>query len=169
MEKIILKDGEVMFRVKNFYMKKVFDYKGKKLGVVEDLYIDFYNSSVLALKLSKKIFLNKKNSIKVQNIISIEDDILVKEKDTCNGLLLSDILGLDIINLHGNIIGVIEDIIISKENFELKGIVVSTGILDRLIHGKDILVPKECVLGENCLIHKNDSNISLRALPKRLQ
>lgn len=157
-----------MLRSKDFYMKSVYDVRGKKIGIVEDLFIDFFKERVKGLKVSNYSLFSKKNFIEFQSIISINKDIVVEKSIQGKGLELKNIKGMDIIDLNGNIKGVVEDIIIGEEDFSIKGLVISTGIIERLLKGKDILLLSECILGEEYILYIGKEGVTLKSMPRKV-
>lgn len=157
-----------MLRSKDFYMKSVYDVRGKKVGIVEDLFIDFFKERVKGLKVSNYSLFSKKNFIEFQSIISINKDIVVEKSIQGKGLELKNIKGMDIIDLNGNIKGVVEDIIIGEEDFSIKGLVISTGIIERLLKGKDILLLSECILGEEYILYIGKEGVTLKSMPRKV-
>lgn len=157
-----------MLRSKDFYMKSVYNVRGKKIGIVEDLFIDFFKERVKGLKVSNYSLFSKKNFIEFQSIISINKDIVVEKSIQGKGLELKNIKGMDIIDLNGNIKGVVEDIIIGEEDFSIKGLVISTGIIERLLKGKDILLLSECILGEEYILYIGKEGVTLKSMPRKV-
>lgn len=49
-----------MLRSKDFYLKKVYKTDGKKVGIVEDLCIDFFNAKLVGFKVSTNNIFSKK-------------------------------------------------------------------------------------------------------------
>lgn len=156
-----------MLRSKDFYMKSVYDVSGKKIGIVEDLFIDFFEGKITGINISNYSLFSKKNFINCEDIISIDKDIVVSESRQGDGLRLKNVKGMDIIDLNGDIKGVMEDLIIKESDFSIKGILVSTGVIDRLLKGKDILLINECILGEEYILYIGRSNIMLKAMPRK--
>ncbi len=156
-----------MLRSKDFYMKSVYDVSGKKIGIVEDLFINFFEGKIIGINISNYSLFSKKNFIKCDDIISIDKEIVVRESVQGDGLRLKSVKGMDIIDLNGDIKGVVEDLIIKESDFSIKGILVSTGVIDRLLKGKDILLINECILGEEYILYMGRSNIMLKAMPRK--
>ena len=50
----------------------------------------------------------------MDKILNIDDDILVKECSKGEGLKLTEIIGMEVINKYGTIKGVVEDILIKR-------------------------------------------------------
>lgn len=157
-----------MLRIKDFYAKKVYDINGNRLGLINDLCVDFYNSKLSGIFISRKSLFTKQNYIKYENIVSIGEEFIVSNVELGQGLKLKEIIGLDVMNINGNMRGVVEDIIIDRESFYIKGLIVSTGLIDRIINGKYVILPKECVLGEEFIIYLEDKSIFFKTMPKRL-
>ena len=67
-----------MLRSRDFYLVKVYDLKGKYLGVVEDIVVDFNSGIINGLLISGISILKKNNYIQVEDIISFQECIIVK-------------------------------------------------------------------------------------------
>lgn len=156
-----------MIRSKEFLLKNVYDIRGKKLGVVEDLYIDFFKGIIIGLKISTHVFFSKKNCVFIDDIISIDKEILVKELKEGTGLRLQEVKGMDIIDLNGNLKGVVEDCIIDEVGLTIKGLVVSTGLIERLLKGKEVILINECILGEDYVLYVGNKNVTLKSMPRK--
>lgn len=50
-----------MFRSRHFYYMNVLDIKGRRIGFIKDLLIDFNRSSVIGFAVSSNSILKKKN------------------------------------------------------------------------------------------------------------
>ena len=66
-----------MFKTRDFYFKKVYNIKGKKIGIIEDLYIDFYLGKVVGFKVSNSILFSKNNYVDMEEIIDIGEDVII--------------------------------------------------------------------------------------------
>ncbi|WP_297631861.1 PRC-barrel domain-containing protein [uncultured Clostridium sp.] len=158
-----------MIRTKFFYMKKVYTKEGKYLGVVEDLAIDFFNGNLIGFKISVTSFISKKNFINIDKIISIDENIIVEENEKRDSLYFKEVKGLEIWNLQGHMLGVFEDLIINREKNSICGIILSTGIIDKIINGKKVLLIEDCVLGEDSIIYIGNENIELKIVRKDIR
>ncbi|MGL5151089.1 MAG: PRC-barrel domain-containing protein [Clostridium sp.] len=154
-----------MLRSKDFYLKAVFNEKGKRLGVVEDLYIDFHNGKVLGFEVSSYSFFSKRNYIDIKDVIVFDDEIITKDIKVNGGLRLNEIKGMDIIDRRSNMKGVVEDIVIDKNSYDIKGLIMSAGIIERILRGKDILLLNECVLCENYILYYGNDGITFKTIP----
>ncbi|MGL4772112.1 MAG: PRC-barrel domain-containing protein [Clostridium sp.] len=154
-----------MLKSKDFYLKGVYNERGKKLGIVDDLYIDFHSGKVKGFNISNYSFFSKKNFVSIEDIIVFDDEVIVKEVTSYEGVKLCEIKGMDVIDLKNNMKGVVEDILISKEDFSIKGLIMSAGIIERIIRGKDILLLNECILGEDYILYFGNEGISFKTIP----
>ena len=80
-----------MFKTRDFYFKKVFDIRGKKIGIIEDLYIDFYMGKVVGFKVSNSMLFSKKNYVEMQGIIDIGEDVIIDSIKKGDGLTFKEI------------------------------------------------------------------------------
>ena len=157
-----------MLKVRDFYLKKVYNTEGKKLGMIEDIYLDFYGNRIVGFEISNYTLLSKKNYLDIENIIYSGESFIVSEIEKNKGLRFRDIKSIDIIDVHGNLKGVVEELIIDSKDYSIKGIVMSSGLIDTMIKGKQILLTSECVLGEDYILYTGNSNISLKSIPHNL-
>lgn len=156
-----------MLKTKDFYLLKVYNLEGKYLGIIDDIYIDFYNGIIKGFAISNYLLFSKKNFIKVEDIISIEDVMLIKELNKKEGISFKEIKDIDIKDINNNIRGILEDLIIEEKDLSIKGLIISSGIFDRIIKGKEILLLKECILGEKFIFYFGGDEVKLQSLPRK--
>lgn len=147
---------------------KVYDVTGKYLGSIQDIAIDFYNGTIKGFIINSFRFNKKKNYIDLDDIISLENVIIAKEVKNFEGLRFREIQSIDIVNDDNVLKGILEDLIIDERTFEIKGIVMCSGILDRMFRGKEILLIKHCILCESYIIYKEINEITFKTLPHNL-
>lgn len=157
-----------MLKTRDFYLLKVYDIKGKYLGVIDDIAINFYKGEVVGFFISSFSLFSKKNYIDKEEIISINEVVIVNSITSYNGLSFKSIKDMDIIDNSNTMRGVLEDLIIEKEDLSIKGIIMSSGIFDKMLKGKEILLLKECVLGEDFILYSGNSLIRLQSLPHNI-
>lgn len=157
-----------MYKIKDFYFKNVYDTKGKKIGIVEDLYLDFFEEKIVGIKVHNHKLFSKKNYVSIDNIIEIGKEIIVLEIEKYDGLEFKKIKNMEILNKFGESKGILEDVIIDARDYSIRGIIIDSGIIDKLINGKEVLLIKECVLGEKYILYCGKSAIKLRTMPHRL-
>lgn len=153
-----------MYRFKDLKYLDIYDCSGKKVGSVEDIAIDYYEKKVKGFIISSKVF-SKKNYIPIENVLTISDSIIVEKLSTYEGLIFGHIKGLDIMNKGGDMIGIVEEVLISRDDFSLKGLVTATGLFDKFIKGKTILLIGETILGEDSILYFGNINITLKSIP----
>ena len=64
--------------------------------------------------------------------------------------------------------GVLEDLIIDKETLSIKGMIMSSGIIDTMFKGKEIILASGCILCEKFILYKGKEYIKLKTLPHNL-
>ena len=158
-----------MFKSKDFYLKTIYDNKGKKLGVIEDICLDFYNGKITGFKSSSSGLLSKNSYIDIEDIIEIGESIIVYKTSEEMGLELKSLKNMNVIDVNGFIKGILEDIIIDEYDYTINGIVISSGIIDRLIKGKKILLLDECILGEEYILYTGKNNVSFKTMPHNME
>ncbi|WP_244833053.1 PRC-barrel domain-containing protein [Clostridium sp. BJN0001] len=158
-----------MYRVKDFYLKKVIDLNGRKLGTIVDVVIDFYKGILLGFKVSNRFILSKRNFVPIDKVIDISDCVIALEAQKNEGIEFKSIKNMEVKNSNGTTKGAIEDIIINKGDFSIKALIVSSGFFDKLINGKKILLINDCILGENFVIYTNTDTVSFKSIPHSME
>ncbi|AUM92067.1 PRC-barrel domain-containing protein [Clostridium botulinum] len=144
-----------MYRSKYFKYMNVYYSNGKKVGFIKDILVDFNEERIIGFCVSSYNILNKNNIVLVEDIISINKNMVVKKLERGQYLSFNDIKHLEVIDIEGVLMGVIEDIIINEGNFRIVAIIISMGFLNNFIKGKKIISPNEIILGETNLLYFN--------------
>ncbi|MCE5220374.1 MAG: PRC-barrel domain-containing protein [Clostridium sp.] len=158
-----------MFKTRDFYFKNVYNIKGKKIGVIEDLYIDFYLGKVVGFKVSNSILFSKNNYVCMQDVIDIGEDVIINSIRKGEGLTFKEIKYMEIIDTLSNIKGVLEDMIIDIQDYSIKAIVISSGLIDKMIKGKQIILLNRCILGEKYILYTGSEGISFKSMPHNME
>ena len=79
-----------MYRIRDLIGLKVFDSNGKKVGVVCDLAIDYFNGKVMGFIITKKLF-SKRDYVDLTNVISLSDTIMTEGVHVHRGVKFSEI------------------------------------------------------------------------------
>ncbi|MGF0109554.1 MULTISPECIES: PRC-barrel domain-containing protein [unclassified Clostridium] len=157
----------ILLKTKDFYLLKVFDFRGKYLGIIDDIYIDFHNGKIKGFLVSNYLLFSKRNFIKVEDIIYIEDVMIIKALNRKEGISFRSIKDMDVKDKNNIIKGILEDLVIDKRDLSIKGLVISSGIFDRIIKGKEILLLKECILGEDFILYYGLDKVIFKSIPRK--
>ncbi|MDU4883756.1 PRC-barrel domain-containing protein [uncultured Clostridium sp.] len=157
-----------MFKWRDFYLMKVYNSKNKYIGVVEDISIDFNKGIIEGFTISPASIIKKHTFVSRDGIVSIDKVLRVRETSKFEGLKFKEIKFIDIINENKKLIGVLEDLIIDKEHFSIKGLIISSGIFDKMFKGKEIITLKHCTLYDNYILYNGNERIKLKTLPHNL-
>ena len=158
-----------MFKTRDFYFKKVYDIKGKKIGIIEDIYIDFYLGKVIGFKVSSSILFSKKNYVDMEEIIDIGEDMIINSIRKGSGLAFKELKYMEIIDKLSNVKGVLEDIIIDIKDYSIKAIVISSGLIDKMIKDKQIILLNKCILGEKYILYTGNEGILFKSMPHNME
>ncbi|SKA75910.1 Uncharacterized protein YrrD, contains PRC-barrel domain [Clostridium sp. USBA 49] len=158
-----------MFRVKDFILMDVIDIKGKKIGFIKDIIIDFNKGEVKGFVISPyNLFLGNRIILK-PNIISFNKAMVINGWSKDEFLTFSSIKNMDVKNKYGDIIGIVEDLLFHEFTFKIKGIIVSLGILKNFMIGKKILLINSVILGEKYILNYKDYNkVDFISIPHKL-
>ena len=149
-----------MYSVNDLENLRVYNLKGKYLGVVWDLALSFKESRVIGLYIKSNGMRNKKIMACVEDILAIGDSIIVSKVVDVEGVLFREIKYKEVINERNSILGIIEDIYIDEIEFSILGVAISSGIIRNFIEGKRIVLPYEIIIGEEQCICKSKGNIT---------
>ncbi len=151
-----------MYRSKDFYMKIIYNTKGKKLGSIKDIYVNLDKKVIEGFEISNYSFLGKKNFLNTKDINYFTRDKIIGELSNGGGVKFSLFRNIDVIDCNGRLKGVVDDIIVDEEKYEIKGIAVSPGIIEKVLRGKDIVLPSNIIVHEDCILDVTPINISFK-------
>lgn len=147
---------------------EVSDLKGKKTGVIKDILIDLSKFKVIGFLVSSFKFFKRESVILTENVICFKDNMIIKETGTGKYLKLSEVKNMEVVDLRGNILGLLEDIIFEEDSFIIHGIIVSNNVINNLIEGKKILMIRDLILGElNITFLGAADKVQLLSLPHK--
>lgn len=158
-----------MFKTRDFYFKKVYDLKGKKIGIIEDIYIDFYLGKIIGFKVSSSILFSKNNYVDMEEIIDIGEDIIINSIRRGTGLAFKELKYMEIIDKLSNVKGVLEDLMIDVRDYSIKAIVISSGLIDKMIKGKEIILLNKCILGEKYILYTGNEGVLFKSMPHNME
>jgi len=105
----------------------------------------------------------------MQDIIDIGEDVIVSSIRQGEGLTFKEIKYMEVIDTLSNIKGVLEDIIIDIQDYSIKAIVISSGLIDKMIKGKQIIILNRCILGEEYILYTGNEGISFKSMPHNME
>ena len=155
-----------MYNSKDFKFMDVINVKGKKIGFITDLLIDFNNGRVIGFEVSPTKLFHKSVNVLKEDIIYFNSHMVIKKVEKSKKLCLRSFINMDVIDKARNIFGVVEDITFTGNTFEIKGVIVSSGFFTNLIRGKRIMLISELILGEeNILYLSNNHQYCFNSMP----
>lgn len=158
-----------MYRSKDFILMDVIDIGGKKIGFIRDILINFNKGFVLGFNISPSKMFKKDLNVLKEDVLAFNNNMIVKNTSEEEFLKLSDFKSMDVIDIKGNILGLMEDIIFDINNFKIKGLVISTGFIHNLIHGKKVFLINDLILGEkNILYYADAKKICFTTIPHEI-
>lgn len=158
-----------MYRSKDFVLMDAIDINGKKVGFIRDVLVNFNKGFVIGFSITPSRMFKRCLSVLREDILTFHYNMIVKKTGEEELLKLSDFKGMDVIDYKGHVLGMVEDIIFDINNFKIKGIVVSTGFIRNLIHGKKIFLIKDLILGDKSILYFGDSKrICFTTIPHEL-
>lgn len=142
-----------MFTSKDLYNKNIYDVNGQKIGYPTEIYIDFYERKVIGLQMKNNTY------IETQYILNLNEKILTTLFKKKEGEKLSLILGLKILDLQKNIKGILDDVIIDEDTYQIKGILVRN---NKKFAQREVLLIKDCILYDDYMIYVGNDNIQVK-------
>jgi uncharacterized protein YrrD len=158
-----------MFRTRDFYFKKVYNVKGKKIGIIEDLFIDFHIGKILGFKVSNSSLFSRNNYVDMEDVIDIGEDIIINYIKKGDGLTFKEIKYIEILDGIGNVKGVLEDLVIDISDYSIKAIVMVSGLIDKMIRGKQIILLNRCILGEKYILYTGNDGVIFKSMPHNME
>lgn len=157
-------------RIKDFKMMEVKDVHGKKLGFIKDIEINFYEGKVEGFIISSYKIFQRTLLVTLEDVISFSNSMIVKGAVPGGKLYFDKIKGMDLVDSCGNILGIVEDLIIDSQNFKILGIIASTGFLKNLFTGKKIFLINFLLLGEEYIFcFEEECKIQLISKPHGIE
>lgn len=158
-----------MMRSKNFKMMNVYYASGRYAGFINNILVDFRENSVVGFSVACSSFTAKTVNILFTDIICYSSNMIISKTSKADLLKLSSIKNMDIIDINGNMIGVLEDILFDEKSFIIKGAVISSGYIYNFLKGKRVALIKDLIIGDkNILFLGNTNKIELLSKPHRL-
>ena len=105
----------------------------------------------------------------MEDIIDIGEDVIINSIRKGKGLTFKEIKYMEIIDTLSNIKGVLEDIIIDIQDYSIKAIVISSGLIDKMIKGKQIILLNRCILGEKYILYTGNEGILFKSMPHNME
>jgi uncharacterized protein YrrD len=157
-----------MFRTRDFIMMDVSDVKGKRIGFIKDILINFSEGVVTGFLISPYNLFVRSTYVVSQDIVSFGRTMIIKTTTNETQLKLRNFIGMEVIDARGNILGIFEDIIFSYD-YRVKGLVISSGFINKLLKGKRIVLISEILVGDDSIIYMgNSQKVSMVSMPHRL-
>lgn len=167
--KFVFKVGLIMFRTKDFILMEVIDIRGKRIGFIKDIIIDFSKGEVRGFVVSSYSFFQHTINVLKENIISFNKHMVICSSQKGDFLKFSQIKSMDIINRQGQISGMVEDILFHEFSFNIKGVIASTGFIKNIFSGKEVLLINQLILGEESLLYiPENSKTRLVSVPHKM-
>lgn len=157
-----------MYKIKDFQNRNVITKEGKKIGFVKDILINYSQCKVIGFKVATMSLFSKDVIIREEDVLSINSNIIVNSKAEGKHLGFKEIKSIEVIDKNGCIIGALEDIIMDMSDFSIRALIISSGLINKMISGKIILLPKDTILGDRNIVYLGNTNIVLRSLPHNI-
>lgn len=154
-----------MYRSRDFSSVKILNEQGKRIGVAMDIYIDITRGKVIGIKVANYSIRNRRSFVRVEDIISFKKNIIVKKLDEGSFLKFFDIKDMEVIDKEGNIKGNVLDILIDEVTFEIKGIIVSPGIIDKILIGKEVFLTNKLLLKDDYILYTGGTKVAFKNIP----
>jgi len=142
-----------MFKSKDFIFMDVVSANGRKIGFIRDLLIDFNKGVVIGFVISPYKLFHKSLSVLKEDIIYFNKHMVVKKVERSKHLCMHSFINMDVIDKCRNVFGMVEDITFTRDTFEIKGVIVSSGFITNLLRGKRVMLINELILGEENILY----------------
>jgi uncharacterized protein YrrD len=157
-----------MFRVKDFSMMDVVYVSGKKVGFIKDIILNFNTGMIMGFSVSPYNLFIKSVTVLKEDILTFNEFMIVKDTCKASELSFKEYKNMEVIDSCGNLVGMLEDVVFD-ENFKIKGVLISGGIIRKLFEGKRIALINDIIVGEdNILLVKEPNKFSFVSVPHNL-
>lgn len=147
----------------------VISVKGKKLGFVNDILIDFNKKKVVGFSIATLGLFKKDINVMTENIVSFNSVMIITDLSKGKFLEFKQVKGMDVKDRDGNIIGMIEDVLFDEVTFIMGAVIISTGFITNFISGKKVILINDLMLGEkNMLYSRRNEKLKFSSLPHKL-
>lgn len=158
-----------MYRSKDFLLMEVLNIQGKRMGFINDILINFNRGYIEGFGVCCSNLLNKNMSILKEDIISFNDNMIVKKSVKEEKLRFFKLKGMEVIDRYGDNMGIVEDIIFDDNSFEIYGLILSRGLINNFINGKKVLLIRQLLLGDRDILYYGDeSKIKFKTMPHHI-
>lgn len=142
-----------MMRSRDLILVNAYSVSGKRIGMVEDFLVNFNEGIIEGFRINKGSIFSRNVCISKDNVICITSKLIVKEEEY-NGSFVEfkDIKGMEAVNINGVVLGSIEELIFDEMNLNIKGIIISKGILHNVISGKKVILQDDYIMGKSSLL-----------------
>ena len=142
----------MLYRIKDFICKDVQDVKGKRIGTIKDIVLDISQNKVIGFEVSATSFTNDCFIVPIESVLYFDKSFIIEKNNISKRVEFHSIKSLDIVDIFGNMIGVLEDVLLDTKNLKIKGFISSMGFIKSYIYGKSILLSKDLLFGEECIL-----------------
>ncbi|MBS4535378.1 PRC-barrel domain-containing protein [Clostridium sp. D2Q-14] len=134
------------------------DYLGDNIGTVKRIIFSKKNFRISAILICKNGLFRGNKIIRYKNIFSIgKDFIMIEKKNSIENLKdfpeidkqmhdYNDMIGLPVLIKNGETLGYINDILFEEKNGKIKGFVLTDGVIQDILDGRNVL---PCIKGMN--------------------
>jgi uncharacterized protein YrrD len=157
-----------MFRTKDFVLMDVEDVRGKRIGFIKDILINFNNGEITGFLISPYNLFIRNSCVSSNDIVSFSKTMIIKKTSGKITLRLKECLGMEVVDVKGNVMGILEDVIFDHE-YGVKGLIISSGFISKLFKGKKIVLIQEVIVGEDNIIYLGQNEkVNLISVPHKL-
>ncbi|CAM2982559.1 PRC-barrel domain-containing protein [Hathewaya histolytica] len=144
-----------MYRIRDFYGKNIINEKGKIIGKVVDIIIDINNCNICGFSGKKNGLFSKEFYVLKKDLIYIGESIVTRRLCKKEMFTFNKIKGMEVVNLKGDVIGILEDILFCEEEFKILGLMLCENFFKNYVVGKRIVLLKDIILGESEVLFIN--------------
>lgn len=147
----------------------VISVNGKRLGFIKDLLVNFNEKKIIGFSIASYSLLKSTLNVSIENVVSFNSVMVITDTIKGDFLGFKNIKGMDLRDRRSNILGMIEDVLFDELSFSINAVVVSTGVITDFISGKEVILIKDIILGEeNLLYNGKNEKLHFSSLPHKL-
>lgn len=155
-----------MAKSRDYIYMDVLDLKGRKLGYVNDLIVDFGRKTVIGFKMNSFKLKKAQREVLKESIVYHHSDIIAGSTCEVSGLEFSSILNMHVVDINFNVIGLVSEVLFDGKTFEIKGLMVKKSSFLDMFTPRKILLLKDLIIGEKYILYMSRCrNIEMECIP----
>lgn len=156
-----------MAKTRDYIYMDVVDIKGKKMGYIKDILINFNQRKIVGFKVEPYKIIGKGFNILKEHIIYYNKEVVIDNYIKDNYLEFSSIKNMYVYDISSNFLGSVYELIFDEQNYDIIALCLKFSNIFIGFKERKIVLVKDLILGEKNIIYINSSKcIEFNCSPK---